>query len=152
MEPISTALTGLALARASITFIKENIQSVQDAAKIGQQLSNVFQGFDEFNKERYSSKGLGFSDVADEMIQYRLLQEQLQTLKLEINLRFGHGFYESILAERKKRIEERDEKARRERARKRREAEEARDVILKTVIGFGLIGAGILILLVFNNG
>ena len=50
MEPISTALTGLALARASITFIKENIQSVQDAAKIGQQLSNVFQGFDEFNK------------------------------------------------------------------------------------------------------
>jgi hypothetical protein len=150
MEPISTALTGLALARSGIAFIKENLNSVQDAAQIGQQLSSIFQGFDEFNKERYSNK-IGFKDVADEMIQYRILQEQLQDLKLEINLRFGHGFYESIVAERKKRIEEREEKLKRERIRKRKELQEVQDIFLKVFVGSGLIVTAIIMLMVASN-
>jgi hypothetical protein len=137
MEPISTALTGLALARSGIAFIKENLNSVQDAAQIGQQLASIFEGFDQFNKERYAPK-IGFKDVADEMIQYRILQEQMQSLKLEINLRFGHGFYESIVAERKKRIEEREEKNKQERIRRRKEIEEVQNIMLKVFIGVGL--------------
>jgi hypothetical protein len=151
MEPISTALTGLALARSGIAFIKENINTVQDAAQIGQQLASVFEGFDQFNKERYAPK-IGFKDVADEMIQYRILQEQMQSLKLEINLRFGHGFYESIVAERKRRIEEREEKIKRERARKRREIQEVQDIFLKVFIGVSLIGIAAVMMVVVRNG
>ena len=147
MEPISTALTGLALARSGIAFIKENINSVQDAAQIGRQLASVFEGFDQFNKERYSPK-IGFKDVADEMIQYRILQEQMQSLKLEINLRFGHGFYESIVAERKRRIEEREEKIKQARIKRRKEVEEVQDIILKVFIALGFIGvAGVMLIL-----
>jgi len=147
MEPISTALTGLALARSGIAFIKENISSMQDAAQIGQQLASVFEGFDQFNKERYSPK-IGFKDVADEMIQYRILQEQMQSLKLEINLRFGHGFYESIVAERKRRIEEREEKIKQARIKRRKEVEEVQDIILKVFIALGFIGvAGVMLIL-----
>ena len=151
MEPISTALTGLALARSGIAFIKENLNSVQDAAQIGQQLASVFEGFDQFNKERYAPK-IGFKDVADEMIQYRILQEQMQGLKLEINLRFGHGFYESIVAERKRRIEEREEKIKRDRARKRREIQEVQDIFLKVFIGVSLIGIAAVMMVVMSNG
>jgi hypothetical protein len=147
MEPISAALTGLALARSGIAFIKENINSMQDAAQIGQQLASVFEGFDQFNKERYSPK-IGFKDVADEMIQYRILQEQMQSLKLEINLRFGHGFYESIVAERKRRIEEREEKIKQARIKRRKEVEEVQDIILKVFIALGFIGvAGVMLIL-----
>jgi len=147
MEPISTALTGLALARSGIAFIKENINSVQDAAQIGKQLASVFEGFDQFNKERYSPK-IGFKDVADEMIQYRILQEQMQSLKLEINLRFGHGFYESIVAERKRRIEEREEKIKQAKIKRRKEVEEVQDIILKVFIALGFIGvSGVMLIL-----
>jgi hypothetical protein len=141
MEPISTALTGLALARSGIAFIKENINSVQDAAQIGQQLASIFQGFDEFNKERYSQK-TGFKDVASEMIEYKNLQNELYALKVQINMTYGHGFYESIVAERKRRIEERDEKIRKARIKRRREIEEAQDIIVKIFVILGIIGVG----------
>ena len=137
MEPISTALTGLALARSDIAFIKENMNSVQDAAQIGQQLASVFQGFDEFNKERYGQK-TGFKDVASEMIEYKNLQNDLYNLKIQINMTYGHGFYESIVAERKKRIEEREEKNKQERIRRRKEIEEVQNIMLKVFIGVGL--------------
>jgi len=147
MEPISTALTGLALARSGIAFIKENINSVQDAAQIGQQLASVFQGFDEFNKERYSQK-TGFKDVASEMIEYKNLQNSLYDLKVQINMTYGHGFYESIVAERKKRIEERDEKIRKARIKRRREIEEAQDILIKIFVTAGIIGiAGVMLFL-----
>jgi len=146
MEPITTALTGLALARSGISFLKENIGAVQDAAQIGQQLASVFQGFDEFNSQRYAPK-LGFKDVADEMIQYKIMQEELYDLKLQINHRFGHGFYESIVAERKKRIEEKKENERKLRIRKRKQQEDLMAVGLSILVGVSLVGIGLIIIL-----
>lgn len=145
MEPISAALTGLALARSGINFIKENIDSAKSAVEIGQQLSSIFQGFDEFNKQRYSQK-TGFKDVATEMIEYKNLQNELYNLKVQINMTYGHGFYESIVAERKKRIEERDDKLRRARIRKRKETEEVLEILLKVFIGVSLIGTAAVML------
>lgn len=133
MEPISTALTGLALARSGIEFIKTNMNSVQDAAHIGQQLANVFQGFDQYNKTRYEPK-LGFNDIAKEKIEYELLREQMASLKLELNLRFGSGFYEGIVAERQKRIKDKEELERRERQKKRHRAEEIQTILFNTII------------------
>jgi hypothetical protein len=146
MEPITTALTGLALARSGISFIKENMNTIQDAAQIGQQLSNIFQGFDEFNNQRYAPK-LGFKDVADEMIQYKIMQEQMADLKLQINLRFGHGFYESIIAERKKRIEEKKENERKIRVRKRKQQEDLMTFGLSILVAISLVGIGMVIIL-----
>lgn len=145
MEPISAALTGLALARSGINFIKENIDSAKSAVEMGQQLSSIFQGFDDFNKQRYS-QNTGFKDVATEMIEYKNLQNELYALKVQINMTYGHGFYESIVAERKKRIEERDEKLRLARIRKRKETEEVLQILLKGFIGVSLIGTAAVML------
>ena len=145
MEPISAALTGLALARSGINFIKENIDSAKSAVEMGQQLSSIFQGFDDFNKQRYS-QNTGFKDVATEMIEYKNLQNELYALKVQINMTYGHGFYESIVVERKKRIEERDEKLRLARIRKRKETEEVLQILLKGFIGVSLIGTAAVML------
>ena len=109
MEPISATLTGLALARQGISFIKDNLDSVQDAAAIGQQISAIFQGHDDFNKKRYEQPAFSLSNVAEEMIEYKLQQEEMYELKRLVNHRFGLGFWESIVAERAKRIEEQKE-------------------------------------------
>ena len=47
MEPISTVLTGLALIRASVSFVKENISTVNDISGIAKQIDGFFQGVDE---------------------------------------------------------------------------------------------------------
>ena len=67
MEPISAALTGLALARQGIAFIKENIESANDAKAMAQQLASVFQGHKEFNKQRYDGT-LSLKEVAEQRI------------------------------------------------------------------------------------
>ena len=51
---------------------------------------------------------------------------------------YGHGFYESIVAERKKRIEEREERIRQERIRRRKEMEEVQSILLKMFVVVGL--------------
>lgn len=109
MEPISATLTGLALARQGISFIKDNLDSAQDAAAIGQQIASIFQGHDDFNKKRYEQPAFGLNSVAEEMIEYKLQQEEMYELKRLVNHRFGLGFWESIVAERAKRIEEHKE-------------------------------------------
>ena len=109
MEPISATLTGLALARQGIAFIKDNLDSAQDAAAIGQQITSIFQGHDDFNKKRYEHPAFSLNNIAEEMIEYKLQQEEMYELKRLVNHRFGLGFWESIVAERAKRIEEHKE-------------------------------------------
>ncbi len=46
------------------------------------------------------------------------------------------------MAERKRRIEERDEKIRKARIKRRREIEEAQDIIVKIFVILGIIGVG----------
>lgn len=112
VEPVSTVLTGLALARSGIAFLKENIESVQDGAQIAEQIGNIFKGQDQFNKARYDegyAKAIGMKDVATEMIEFKLQQEEMYEMKRLVNHRFGLGFWESIVAERARRIDEQKE-------------------------------------------
>lgn len=98
MEPVSTVLTGLALAKSAIGFIKENLETLDDAKAIGEQLANIFKGHKEFNKERYSG-GPSIKQVAIQKIEYQQQQESLYELKMLLDLRFGHGFYDGVLKE-----------------------------------------------------
>ena len=44
MEPISTALAGLALVKASVSFIKDNINTAKDIGEIMGHVDNMIQG------------------------------------------------------------------------------------------------------------
>ena len=105
VEPVTTIIGGLAAARSAIDFLKQNVDAFNDAKTIGQQIGQILQGHDEFNKARYDTKmaaKLGIKDVASDMIEMKLQQEELYQLRLIVNNRFGSTFYDDILKERER--------------------------------------------------
>ena len=145
MEPVTTVLTGLALAKQGIDFIKSNLDTINDAKAIGEQLSNIFTGHQEFNKKRFSG---GLKDVAIEMIEYKQQQEMLYELKMMLDLRFGNGFYDQIQAEYQKRLREQKELERVQRINKRKQVERT---ILGTLIFAALGIVATIIVIVINQ-
>lgn len=120
MEPISTVLTGLALAKQGIEFIKSNLDTINDAKAIGEQLSNVFAGHQEFQRKRFSG---GVKDVAMEMIELKLQEEQLRELSFQIDMRFGNGFFQTIKDEYNRRVKEEKEQQRVAKIQRRKQVE-----------------------------
>ena len=145
MEPVTTVLTGLALAKRGIDFIKSNLDTINDAKAIGEQLSNIFTGHQEFNKKRFSG---GLKDVAIEMIEYKQQQEMLYELKMMLDLRFGNGFYDQIQAEYQKRLKEQKELERVQQINKRKQVERT---ILGTLIFAALGIVATIIVIVINQ-
>ena len=143
MEPISTALAGIALVKQSVDFIKTHINTVQDIGQIASQIDDLFTGEKQVQQARNKKAGGGLGDqfgvdtVAKEMIDAKLAAEKLQEVATMVDMRFGHGTWKNILAERAKRLQEQREaeaKARREMIRKSKEFEDT----MKTV---GLVTA-----------
>lgn len=103
MEPISATLTGLALAQKGISFLKENIDTLNDARSVAKSVTAILDGHQDFNRKRYKTSTKA---VAEEMIEYKLQQEEMYEIKRLVNHRFGIGFWESIIQERAKRLQE----------------------------------------------
>ena len=138
MEPISTALAGIALVKQSVDFIKTHINTVQDIGQIANQIDNLFTGEKQVQQARNKKAGGGLGDqfgvdtVAKEMIDAKLAAEKLQEVATMVDMRFGHGTWKGIVAERAKRLQEQREaeaKARREMIRKAKEFEETMKTI-----------------------
>jgi len=138
MEPISTALAGIALVKQSVDFIKTHINTVQDIGQIASQIDDLFTGEKQVQQARNKKAGGGLGDqfgvdtVAKEMIDAKLAAEKLQEVATMVDMRFGHGTWKSILTERAKRLQEQREaeaKARREMIQKAKEFEETMKTI-----------------------
>ena len=138
MEPISTALAGIALVKQSVDFIKTHINTVQDIGQIASQIDDLFTGEKQVQQARNKKAGGGLGDqfgvdtVAKEMIDAKLAAEKLQEVATMVDMRFGHGTWKGILAERAKRLQEQREaeaKARREMIRKAKEFEDTMKTI-----------------------
>jgi len=152
VEPVTTVLSGLALARSGIAFLKDNIESVQDGAQIAEQIGNIFRGQDQFNKARYDegyAKAIGMKDVATEMIEFKLQQEEMYDMKRLVNHRFGLGFWESIVAERARRIDEQKEMEKEVARAKRQQRQEVIDTAQTVGIALAIVLALCGLLLIF---
>ena len=144
MEPISTALAGIALVKQSVDFIKTHINTVQDIGQIASQIDDLFTGEKQVQQARNKKSGTGIGDqfgvdtVAKEVIDAKLAAEKLQEVATMVDMRFGHGTWKSILAERAKRIQEQREaeaRARRKMIQENKEFEETmKTVVLITAI------------------
>ena len=112
MEPISTALAGISLVKASVDFIKSNISTAQDIGQIAGQIDALFTGQKQVQEASNKKSGVGLADqfgvqsVAKEMIDARLAAEQIAEVARMVDFRFGHGTWAGILAERQKRIQQ----------------------------------------------
>ena len=140
VEPVTTALAGIALVTKSVEFIKSNIQTAQDIGQFVGAIENAFEGEKQCIKAREGKDQFATENIAKEIIDAKLAREHLNEMKNLINLRFGHGTWDEILALRKKRIDAKKQAIREERARKQKQAEEIGEIIKYAGIGVVVIG------------
>lgn len=155
VEPVTTIIGGLAAARSAIDFLKQNVNAFNDARTIGQQIGQILQGHDEFNKARYDEKfaaKLGIKDVAADMIEMKLQQEELYQLRVIVNNRFGSTFYDDILKEREKRIHDQKEAIKKAKAAQLKKRQEILGILKALGIAVGVaLTLGAILLLIFTK-
>ena len=148
MEIVTATLTGIALIKKSVDFIKENINTVQDISGIAKQIDGFFLGEEQMNKGQ--GKGMSileqFGSIessATDFIDRKLLEEKRQELKQIINLRFGPTAWDQIISERADRINQ----AREAQRQARMQAKKRQDELLETVkwVGITFICIGVLL-------
>ena len=140
VEPV-TILTGIALVKKSVDFIKTNIGTVQDIGDIIGHVDKALNGQQQVIKERDSKNVDHFAveNVAKEVIDAKLAQEQLYEMKQLIDHRFGHGTWSFILEERKKRLDKRKQAIKEAKAAKMKKQKEMYDMVRMVLIGVAVI-------------
>jgi len=156
--PVAEILAGIALVKASVEFIKSNIDTAKDIGDIAGAIDGMFKGTEEVQKKRGKKSGMGLKDqfgiqsVAQEMIDAKLAEEKMQEMRNLVDMRFGPGTWQKILDERQKRIVEAKEAQRLARIQKRKEEEEFWEMIKMLMIigGCVILGGGGLIFVVYS--
>lgn len=152
---VAEVLAGISLVKASVEFIKSNIDTAKDIGEIAGAVDDLFRGQDEVEKKRSKKAGLGVGDqlgikhVAQEVIDARLAQEAMQEMRNMIDMRFGPGTWQTILDERQKRIREEKERIaalKKEEQLKRQETIEAIKVAL-TIAAAVATGISLIVLM-----
>ena len=146
---VAEILTGIALVQKSVSFIKDNISTVNDISGIAKQIDGFFTGADQMNKSK--GKGLSIAEQfgsvensANDFINMKLLEEKRAELKNIINLRFGPTAWDEIIAERANRISEAKEASRLERVEARQRQKEFLDTLQTIGIIFCVIAVVII--------
>ena len=148
MEPVSTALAGIALVQQSVEFIKKNINTAQDISQIFDMVDNALNGQQQINKERWGNKSMmgQTKSAAHAVIDAKLANEQIEEMKNLIDMRFGFGTWQEILKLRADRIrEEAEEEKRLLREKRKRKAQ-----IIETLQYIGIAGGGIITVMLFT--
>ena len=142
MEPVSTALAGIALVQQSVEFIKKNINTAQDISQIFDMVDNALNGQQQINKERWGNRTLigSHKSAAHAVIDAKLANEQIEEMKNLIDMRFGFGTWQEILKLRADRIrEEAEEDKRLQKEKRKRKAD-----LIETMQIIGIAGGGVL--------
>lgn len=152
---VAEVMAGISLVKASVEFIKSNIDTAKDIGEIAGAVDDLFRGQDEVEKKRSKKAGIGVGDqlgikhIAQEVIDARLAQEAMQEMRNMIDMRFGPGTWQTILDERQKRIREEKERIatlKKEEQLKRQETKEAIKVAL-TITAAVAIGIALVVLM-----
>ncbi len=154
---IAETLAGISLLKASVDFIKSNIDTAKDIGEIAGAVDGLFRGHDEVQAERSKKSGMGISDqfgiksVAQEMIDAKLAQEKMQEMKNMINMRFGPDTWQTIVDERAKRIQEhKEEMARIKREKLKEQAEFVEQMKMMAIVLMAIcLGAGAFIYVMY---
>lgn len=147
---IAETLAGIALVKSAVEGIKGAINTAKDISEIASHVDNLLEGEKQIQHKRSKSSGIGLGDqfgiknVAQEVIDARLAQEQIQEMRNIIDMRFGHGTWQSIVDLRVKRIQEAKEKEREERKQRIKEHNE----FVENMKGVGLAAVVVVLMLI----
>lgn len=114
---IAETLAGIALVKSAVDGIKGAITTANDISDIAGHIDNLFAGEKQIQQQRAKKSGVGITDqfgvnsVARDVIDAKIAAEKLQEVATMVDMRFGHGTWKGILAERQKRIQEAREAA-----------------------------------------
>ena len=156
VEPVTAILSGIALVKSATSFIKDNINTVNDISDIAKQIDQMFEGQQQIHKERNkqansTANELGLSSVAQSVIESKLAEERISEIRTLINYRFPTSkppsTWDLIIMERKRRIEERKQAIKKEKQRilkKRQEIEE--------YVKYGFIALAVILFLAVSIG
>jgi len=155
---IAETLAGIALLKNAVDGIKSAIGTAQDISEIASHIDNLFEGEKQVQQQRAKKSGTGIADqfgiktVAQEMIDAKLAKEKMQEIATMVDMRFGHGTWAGIVAERAKRIQEAKEAAlvaRREAMKKHNELMDniKMGVIIASILA---LGAGLIIMIMVS--
>ena len=141
MEPITAVLTGIALVKQSVEFIKSNIETVNDIGEIVGAIDNLLDGEKQVQKERFSSGSIisSHKSAASDIIDAKLAQEAIAEMRTLISYRFGPSTWKEILDERARREQEYREQLARERKIKLQKRKELQTIMTYVGLGVGLI-------------
>ena len=105
---IGEVAAGAAMIRASVSFIKENVNTCKDIGELASSIDNLFIGKSKIDKNNTKSVSGTFSigDIARETVDAKLAEEALYEVSQLINQRFGSQTWAQILETRQKRIKE----------------------------------------------
>ena len=128
-------MAGIALVKGAVDGIKSMIGTANDISEIAGHIDNLFEGEKQIQQKRNRKQNDPFAikSIAQETIDAKLAQEKMNEMRQLIDMRFGHGTWQSIVNERAKRIQEAKEAAaeiRRQKLIKQKEIEE----IIKTIL------------------
>jgi len=153
MEPISTALAGIALFKSAVDGIKGAIGTANDVGEIAGFIDKLFEGEKQVQQRRNQQSGVsvgdqfGVTNVAREVIDAKLAQEQMREIASMVDMRFGHGTWRSIVDERAKRIREAKEAAAEARRKKRQEERERAENMKQVLMISGALFVAVLFFL-----
>ena len=151
---VAEVLTGIALVKKSVDFIKENISTVQDIQGIAKQIDGFFEGEAQMNKKGGKiglKEQFGIESTANDFIDRKLLEEKRNELKMIINMRFGPTAWDQIIKERADRINEAKEAERLRKVEARQKQKELIDALQTMGIVFCVIAVlGIIAALYFK--
>ena len=151
--PIIEIMAGISLVKASVDFIKSNLDTCKDIGEIGSAIDGLLRGKDEVDKKS-NQRSLGFKEqfdtahIAREAIDQRLAAEQLQEISQMINLRFGPDTWREIMEERARRIQEQKEHVRQVAKQKAKEHKE----LMEQLKMIGIVTFSILVLIALFVG
>ena len=150
VDPVTAVLTGIALVKKSVDFVKQQIQTCNDIGDIIEHIDKAMAGEQQTIKARDKANVDLFAteNVAREVIDAKLAREQMNELRTLVNYRFGPGTWEYILKERKRRIDAKKQAIKEEKARRLRKQQEIADYIkygflALAVIAFVAVAIGI---------
>lgn len=154
---VGEILTGLALVRQGVSFVKDNINTAKDINEIMGAVDSILDGENQINKTRSGKAGvggikdqLGIKSVSTEIINAKLAAEERYQMSLLIDHRFGNGTWKQIVDLRAKRIQEAKEEAARLKKiqeQKQQEMLEIAMAILAVIVAAGLLMGGLLFLM-----
>ena len=133
-------LAGIALVKSAVDGIKGAIGTAKDVSEIAGFIDQLFQGEQEIQKrkQKKSSDPFSVNAVATETINAKLAKEKMDEMRTLIDLRFGHGTWAGIIAERARRIQEAREA---EKIAQRQKEAQQEEMLIAGAVGLGLLFA-----------